>query len=86
MCEICSKLTIKIPKRHNLHRAGVFIVNFEHFRPFYSAFVVDFEQVNANCKIMIVTVKCTQCVHQIFVFCVLSMLETHSLNCRDVLN
>ena len=29
-CEICSKLTIKTPERHQWHRSGVFIVNFEH--------------------------------------------------------
>ena len=29
-CEICSKLTIKTPQRRQLHRFGVFIVNFEH--------------------------------------------------------
>ena len=28
-CEICSKLTIKTPKRHQ-QRSDVFIVNFEH--------------------------------------------------------
>ena len=29
-CEICSKLTIKIPERPHWHRSGIFIVNFEH--------------------------------------------------------
>ena len=29
-CEICSKLTIKIPERCQWHRCGVFIINFEH--------------------------------------------------------
>ena len=29
-CEICSKLTIKIPERRQSRRSGVFIVNFEH--------------------------------------------------------
>ena len=29
-CEICSKLIIKTPKRRQLRRFGVFIVNFEH--------------------------------------------------------
>ena len=28
--EICSKLTIKIPKRRHRRRSGIFIVNFEH--------------------------------------------------------
>ena len=29
-CEICSKLTIKIPERYHWRRSGIFIVNFEH--------------------------------------------------------
>ena len=29
-CEICSKLTMKIPERCQLRRSGIFIVNFEH--------------------------------------------------------
>ena len=29
-CEICSKLTIKIPARRKWRRSGVLIVNFEH--------------------------------------------------------
>ena len=29
-CEICSKLTIKIPKRRQWRRYGIFIVNSEH--------------------------------------------------------
>ena len=29
-CEICSKLTIKIPERRHWRRSGIFIVNFEH--------------------------------------------------------
>ena len=29
-CEICSKLTIKIPERRQWRRSGIFIVNFEH--------------------------------------------------------
>ena len=29
MCEICSKLTIKIPEQRHRHRSGVFIVTFE---------------------------------------------------------
>ena len=29
-CEICSKLTLKIPKQRQWCRSGVFIVNFEH--------------------------------------------------------
>ena len=29
-CEICSKLTIKIPERRHWRRSGIFFVNFEH--------------------------------------------------------
>ena len=29
-CEICSKLTMKIPERRYCRRSGIFIVNFEH--------------------------------------------------------
>ena len=29
-CEICSKITIKIPERRHWRRSGVFIVNFDH--------------------------------------------------------
>ena len=29
-CEICSKLTIKIPERRQWRRSGIFLVNFEH--------------------------------------------------------
>ena len=31
MCEICSKLTINTPKRHQWHCPGVFIVNLNRF-------------------------------------------------------
>ena len=34
-CEICSKLTIKTPKRRHWHRSGVFIVNFEHIHTLF---------------------------------------------------
>ena len=30
-CEVCSKLTIKIPERRHWRRSGVFIVNLEQF-------------------------------------------------------
>ena len=45
-CEICSKLTIKLPQR----RSTVIIVNFGHisylFTPFSRVSTVGFEQVN----------------------------------------
>ena len=58
-CEICSKLTIKAPKRHHLpafgrntgkwRRFGVFIVNFEHIlTPCSSVSIVNFEHVIAG--------------------------------------
>ena len=55
-CEICSKLTIKTPKRRYwrrfgvLRRFGVFIVNFEHISHLCSIVsIVNFEQLNAGC-------------------------------------
>ena len=48
-CEICSKLTIKPPKRRHWHRFGGFIVNFEHISHLFSSVsIVNFEQVNAG--------------------------------------
>ena len=48
-CEICSKLTIKTPKRRQWRRFGVFIVNFEHISHLCSSVsIVNFEQVNAD--------------------------------------
>ena len=46
-CEICSKLTIKIPKRHQWRRSGIFIVNFEHI-PHLVLSIVNFEYVIAG--------------------------------------
>ena len=49
-CEICSKLTIKPPKRR--HRFGGFIVNFEHISHLCSTVsIVNFEQVNAGWEV-----------------------------------
>ena len=39
-CEICSKLTIKTPERHQWHRSGVFIVNFEHISHLVLVFIL----------------------------------------------
>ena len=39
-CEICSKLTIKTPERRHWRSPAVFIVNFEHFTPFSSIFLL----------------------------------------------
>ena len=52
MCEICSKLTIKIPERRQSRRSGIFIVNFEHILHLFLVFsvpIVDFEQVDISC-------------------------------------
>ena len=38
MCEICSKLTIKTPKRRHCHHSGVFIVAFEQISYIVLAF------------------------------------------------
>ena len=48
-CEICSKLTIKLPKRRQWPRFEGFIVNFEHISHLYSSVsIVNLEQVNAG--------------------------------------
>ena len=47
-CEICSKLTIKIPERCHWRRSGILIVNFEQISPCSSVSLVKFEQVNAG--------------------------------------
>ena len=45
--EICSKLTIKTPKRCLRRLSVVYIVNFKHISYFFSIVsIVDFEQVN----------------------------------------
>ena len=48
-CEICSKLTIKTPERHQWGHSSVFIVNLEHISHLVS--IVSFEQVNAGSKV-----------------------------------
>ena len=49
-CEICSKLTIKTPKRRQWCRFGVFIVSFEHISHLCSSVsIVNFEHVIASC-------------------------------------
>ena len=48
-CEICSKLTIKPPKRFQWHRFDGFIVNFEHISHLCSSVsIVNFEHVIAG--------------------------------------
>ena len=47
-CEICSKLTIKIPEQRHWRRSGVFVVNFERISLCSSVSIVNFEQVNAG--------------------------------------
>ena len=40
-CEICSKLTIKIPeRRHSTRRSGIFTVNFNHISHFVLLFLL----------------------------------------------
>ena len=38
-CEICSKLTIKMPERLQWRRSGIFIVNSEHISHFVVVFL-----------------------------------------------
>ena len=47
MCEICSKLTIKVPERRQWRRSGIFIVNFEHI----SNLVLVFLLLNLNMQL-----------------------------------
>ena len=53
-CEICSKLTIRTPKRrHYWRRFGVLNVNFEHISHLCSSVFIDnFEQVNAGWEVI----------------------------------
>ena len=39
-CEVCSKLTIKTPERHQWRRSGIFIVNFENISDFVLMFLL----------------------------------------------
>ena len=39
-CDICSKLTIKIPERCHWGRSGIFIVNFEHISHLFVVFLL----------------------------------------------
>ena len=49
---MCSKLTIKTPKRRQWCRFGIFIVNFEHISHLCSSVsVVNFELVNVGWEI-----------------------------------
>ena len=47
-CDICSKLTIKIPERRHWRPSGIFIVKFKHFTPCSIDSIVNFEQVIAG--------------------------------------
>ena len=47
-CEICSKLTIKTPERHQWCCSGVFIVNFEYISYLFRVFIPNIKQVNAG--------------------------------------
>ena len=39
-CEICSKLTIKIPERRQWRRTRIFIINFEHTSHLFLLFLL----------------------------------------------
>ena len=49
-CEICPKLTIKIPERRQSCRSGIFIVNFEHISHLVLVLraSINFKHVNAG--------------------------------------
>ena len=47
-CEICSKLTVKTPERHQCRRSDVFIVNFEHILHLVLVLLFNYEHVNAD--------------------------------------
>ena len=49
MCEICSKLTVKVPEKRQWCHFGVFIVNFEHISHLVLVYLLlTFEKVNAS--------------------------------------
>ena len=48
-CEICLKLTIKTPERHQWCRSGVFIVDFEHIS--YLVLVFLLLTLNTYCRL-----------------------------------
>ena len=59
-CEICSRLTIKTPKRRHWPRSGVFIVNFEHMSNLFpNVSIVDFEQVNVSWAVFQIVFWCS---------------------------
>ena len=39
-CEICLKLTIKIPERRHWRRSSIFIINFEHISDLVLVFLL----------------------------------------------
>ena len=45
-CEICSKLTMKIPERRYCRRSGIFIVNFERYWRRSGIFIDNFEHIS----------------------------------------
>ena len=47
-CEICSKLTTKIPE---WCRSGVLIVNFERISYSFNVFIMDIEEVNVSLEL-----------------------------------
>ena len=46
-CEICSKLTIKIPERSQCRRFTIIVVNFNKFQISSSVLIINFEQAKA---------------------------------------
>ena len=48
-CEICSKLTIKIPERPHWRRSGIFIISFEHISNLVLMFLLLL--LTCNCRL-----------------------------------
>ena len=55
-CEICSKLTIKIPEQCHWHCSGIFIVNFEHTSHLVLVFLLLTLNIKLPAGIMLISI------------------------------